>query len=337
MDREISTGPIGTLGKRMQQLREAGVHAGFVAADPASRDLLALATRAATSNATILITGPSGAGKEVMARHIHDSSLRASRPFVALNCAALPEAMLESLLFGHRRGAFTGADRDSEGLFHAASGGTLFLDELGELPLALQAKLLRAIELGEILPLGATAPVSINIRLVAATNRDLQADVAAGRFRADLYWRLAVFPLALQPLCRRPSDILPLVAALDARSGRKAEYSEAALERLVGHGWPGNVRELANVLERAGILSDGGAVTASHIRFDGASPAGSGLPQTMRLHEADLLRKALAECDGRRVDAARRLGISERTLRYKLAAQGGRPRTGGARAAQAVQ
>lgn len=314
------------LVNRLARLRAQPMPTGPVAADPASLDLLDLATRAAATGATILVTGPSGAGKEVMARHIHDASPRASRAFVAVNCAALPEAMLESLLFGHQRGAFTGAERDAPGLFRAAHGGTLFLDELGEMPLGLQAKLLRAIEQGEVLPLGATAPVPVDVRIVAATNRDLAADAADGRFRADLYWRLAVFPLALLPLASRPADILPLVAALEARAGRFRDFSEAALIRLLAHPWPGNVRELANVLERAHILAAGGPVDATHIRFDNATTVPAALPQTMRVHEAQLLQTALAESDGRRREAARRLGISERALRYKLAAQAGRPR-----------
>ncbi|WP_235976763.1 sigma-54 interaction domain-containing protein [Sandaracinobacteroides hominis] len=321
---EIETGQ-GPLSARFAKLR-AQPQTGPVAADPASLELLRVAARAAATDATILVTGPSGAGKEVMARHIHDSSPRAGSAFIAVNCAALPEAMLESLLFGHQRGAFTGAEREASGLFRAAHGGTLFLDELGELPLALQSKLLRAIEQGEVLPLGATTPVPVDVRLVAATNRDLPAEVAAGRFRADLYWRLAVFPLALLPLAARPADILPLAAALEARAGRTVSFSEDALARLVAHEWPGNVRELANVLQRASILADAGRVEAGHICFDVGAPGTAALPQTLRQHETSLVRRALAESDGRRREAARRLGISERALRYKLAAEAGRPR-----------
>ena len=299
---------------------------GPVAADPASRQLLSLAARAARSSATILITGPSGAGKDVMARFLHSASDRADAPFLALNCAALPEAMLESLLFGHERGAFTGADRAAPGLFRAAGAGTLFLDEIGDLPLPLQAKLLRAIEARELLPLGATAPVAFEARLLAATNRDLQADAAAGRFREDLYWRLSVFPLALPPLARRPADILPLAAHL-LRSA-KVNLSASALHALIAHDWPGNVRELANRLERARILAGDGAITDAHLEIPAAAAASApiALPGQMRRHEADALTRALAETGGRRREAARHLGISERTLRYKLAAQAGRPR-----------
>lgn len=311
-----------------------------IAEDPATRALFALATRAAQTGTTILITGPSGTGKEVMARHIHAASPRAAGTFIALNCAALPEAMLEALLFGHERGAFTGAQGSAPGLFRAASGGTLFLDELGELPLSLQSKLLRAVEQREVLPLGATAPVAIDARILAATNRDLPADVAAGRFRADLYWRLAVFPIALPPLAGRPMDILPLAAALLARIGaHDAVLTETALSRLQHHPWPGNVRELANVLERARILAGDAPIATAHIQFDSlhnpseprgaelADPPSITLPATRRSSEAEAIRMALAQSGGRKATAARHLGISERTLRYKLAAMAGRSRT----------
>ena len=309
-----------------------------IAADPVSIALFALAARAARTRASILITGPSGTGKEVMARHIHQSSHRASGPFIAINCAALPEAMLEALLFGHERGAFTGAQGAAQGLFRAASGGTLFLDELGELPLSLQAKLLRAIEQREVLPLGATAPVGIDVRILAATNRDLAADIAEGRFRADLHWRLAVFPIALPALASRPLDILPLSEALLQRLGAAdTRLTPSARARLASHSWPGNVRELANVLERACILADDGPIDCAHIQFDrihtGPAPHPAlhdTLPETLRTREADAIQVALAESGGRKGAAARRLGISERALRYKLAAAAGRARAPGA-------
>jgi two-component system response regulator FlrC len=311
---------------------------GPVAADPLTLELFSIAARAAASDATILVTGPSGAGKEVMARYLHAESARRAGPFVALNCAALPDAMLEALLFGHERGAFTGAQGSAPGLFRAADGGTLFLDELGELPLALQAKLLRAVEQHEVLPLGATQPVKVDVRIVAATNRDLVAEVAAGRFRADLHWRLAVFPLAMPPLAARPLDIVPLVAMLLGSAGLGADgIGEAALLSLQRHGWPGNVRELANVLVRARILAGGGRIEAAHIRFDGTAPAEpADLADSLRHREAESIGLALAESGGRKGDAARRLGISERTLRYKLAAHAGRPRVGAGRAAGAM-
>jgi two-component system response regulator FlrC len=299
-----------------------------VAADPASRALLADAAAAAATAATVLLTGPSGVGKEVWARFVHAASPRAARPFLAVNCAALPEAMLESLLFGHVRGAFTGAHEDRAGLFRAADSGTLFLDELGDLPLALQAKLLRAIEMREVLPLGAERAVAVDVRIVAATHRDLGRWVAEGRFRADLRWRLSVFPLALPPLCDRPGDLLPLTARLLDRLGAGDQpIEEAALERLLAHPFPGNVRELSNLLERALILARGGPIGPAHLRFDDAdAPIPLLLAPAARAGEAVQIRRALAFSGGRRGEAARALGISERTLRYKLAALEGRPR-----------
>jgi two-component system response regulator FlrC len=317
----------GPLGRQLRAWLARMPHAGPVAEDPRTVELVALATRAAASDTTLLLTGPSGAGKEVMARHVHGCSPRSRRPFVAINCAALPDAMLEALLFGHVRGAFTGAAEAAPGLFRAADGGTLFLDELGELPLALQAKLLRAVETREVLPLGATSPVKVDVRLVAATHRDLAAAVAAGAFRADLYWRLSVFPLALPPLAERPADIIPLTAALLHRLGGKTiRIDEAALAQLQRHAWPGNVRELANVLERALILAGDGPISPVHLRLE-AVPAAAGLAEAARRGESEAIRLALAETGGRKQAAARRLGISERTLRYKLAAAAGRPRT----------
>ena len=322
---ELEDRTAGPLTKALLSAQAAGGWDAPVAHDPASRAVFDLARRAAASDATILVTGPSGAGKEVMARFLHATSGRAEAPFLAVNCAALPEAMLEALLFGHARGAFTGALTAAPGLFRAAGAGTLFLDEIGELPLALQAKLLRAVETREVLPVGETAPVPIAARLVAATNRDLAAAVEEGRFRADLWWRLSVFPLELAPLSARRGDIVPLVARLLA--GRKAQLSEALLARLVAHDWPGNVRELSNLLARAAILAGDGPIRDEHVQLPARAVAATALPDLMRRQEAELLGRVLAESGGRRGEAARRLGISERTLRYKLAAQAGRPRS----------
>ncbi|MCG2841967.1 sigma 54-interacting transcriptional regulator [Sandaracinobacter sp. RS1-74] len=319
-DRQDATGP---LARRFAALL-AEDRPGPVAADPASRALFDLARRAAGGRATVLVTGPSGAGKEVMARFLHEESPRAGAPFLAVNCAALPDAMLEAMLFGHERGAFTGAQGAAPGLFRAADGGTLFLDELGEMPLTLQAKLLRAVEQGEVLPLGATAPVKVDVRLLAATNRDLEAEVEAGRFRADLYWRLSVFPIALTPLAARPGDILPLAATLVRRLGLCARFTEPALEALLRHDWPGNVRELSNQLQRAAILAGSGPVGPEHLALPAAQPLT--LADRQRHREARDVEVALAESAGRKGEAARRLGISERALRYKLAALAGRPR-----------
>ncbi len=312
-----------------------------IAEDPATRALFADAGRAAASGVSVLIEGPSGTGKEVVARHIHAASHRAAGPFVAVNCAAIPEPMLESLLFGHERGAFTGAAGASIGLFRAADGGTLFLDELGELPAALQAKLLRVIQEREVLPLGALRPIPVDVRLVTATNRDLARDAAEGRFREDLYWRLAVFPLRTLPLARRPADIVPLAAAFLLRFAREERRPlpvllDDALEALLDHGYPGNARELDNLLQRAAILAAGLPIGRAHLGLDRHAPTGhvgpcggwsaDGLVLAVRQREAEAIRDAIVASGGRKGLAAARLGISERTLRYKLAALAGRPR-----------
>lgn len=323
---------------------------GPVAADPDSLSVLALAERLALSDIPVLIGGPTGTGKEVLSRFIHDSSPRKNGPFVAVNCAAMPEAMLEALLFGHTKGAFTGATSANEGFFRAADGGTLLLDEIAEMPLALQAKLLRALQEGEVVPIGATQPVRFDVRIIAAANRDLPTEVAEGRFRADLFYRLNVFPLALKPLRERLEDIAPLAFALALRhtpAHRPVPWIGAeAIAMLRAHGWPGNVRELENVIRRALLLAEGlggeasGEIRPEHIRFDSvaklveepaivvetmpepaipASHAGRKLANIVQVSEAKAILETLAACGGSRIAAARQLGISERTLRYRLA------------------
>jgi two-component system response regulator FlrC len=292
-------------------------------ADPASRALLGLAAKVAARDVTVLIAGPTGTGKEGLARFIHARSPRHAGPFVAVNCAAIPDTMLEATLFGYERGAFAGASGSAPGLFRAANGGTLLLDEVTELPLALQAKLLRALQEREVLPVGATVPVAIDARIVATANRDLGGEVSAGRFRADLFYRLAVLPLTTTAL--RPADIISIAAALWLRQGLDAWPTAAALARLAAHRWPGNVRELGNVLARAAIFAEDGVIEAADIVFDTLSPPGGALAPGVRAHEFAVIRATLAACAGRRADTARRLGISERTLRYKLAAMGDVP------------
>jgi two-component system response regulator FlrC len=304
--------------------------------EPESAIYLKLAEKVASSDATVLVLGETGTGKEGIARFIHASSARTDKPFVAVNCAALPDTMLEAILFGHAKGAFTGAAGSSEGLFRAAEGGTLLLDEIAEMPLALQAKLLRAIQEREVLPVGATVPVKIDVRIIAAANRELATEVAEGRFRADLYWRLNVMPLALKPLKARRLDIRAITAALILRHTREGESvawpTANALDRLMAHEWPGNVRELDNVIQRALLLRTGDRIEADDLAIEvmthavpqfsvvsAAAPVAGNLAEVARASEMDAIRVALEETGGKRLLAAARLGISERTLRYRLA------------------
>lgn len=308
-----------------------------IAIDPESLSILALAERLASSEIPVLITGPTGTGKEVLSRLIHERSSRRNGPFIAVNCAAMPETMLEAMLFGHEKGSFTGANAAGEGFFRAANGGTLLLDEIAEMPLALQAKLLRALQEGEVVPIGATRPVKVDVRILACANRDLPNEVAEGRFRADLFYRLNVFPLALRALAERPQDIAALAFAMVLRhtpKGHKLAWiSDAALAMLRMHNWPGNIRELENVIRRALLLIQGGdRIDPEHIVFDQSAhrmtdaapnPAdperGAKLSNIVQISEARAIMATLAACGGHRALAARELGISERTLRYRLA------------------
>ncbi|WP_353217285.1 sigma 54-interacting transcriptional regulator, partial [Sandarakinorhabdus sp.] len=257
------------------------------AADPASRALLDLARRVGATSTGVLIEGPTGTGKEGLARLVHAASARRTRPLVAVNCAALADQMVEATLFGHERGAFTGAVQSSPGLVRSADSGTLFLDEVGELPLAAQAKLLRVLQEREVQPVGAGRPVAVDVRIIAAGNRDLAGEVAAGRFRADLYWRLAVFPLRTLPLAARPGDILAIAAhwllGRAVGDGLVPWLTAAARGRLLAHGWPGNARELGNVLDRALVLCDGPDIGINDLVIDAGpplAPGGSLYPQT---------------------------------------------------------
>ncbi|WNO53691.1 sigma-54 interaction domain-containing protein [Stakelama saccharophila] len=300
-----------------------------VAADPESLALMALAERVAAADITVLINGPTGTGKEVMARTIHNGSKRADGPFIAVNCAALPETMLEAMLFGHQKGAFTGASSGGEGFFRAAHGGTLLLDEIAEMPIQLQAKLLRALQEREVVPIGGTQAIPIDVRVIACANRDLQTEVAEGRFRADLYYRLSVFPLATRSLAERPGDVAALAAAMIVRhgAGRTAlpALAPEALAMLQNHNWPGNVRELENVIQRAMLLAAPERIEAGDIVFDRvAEPAPTtAAPETLsnivQMSEFQAIRETLAACGGSRIKTAKKLGISERTLRYRLA------------------
>ncbi len=293
-------------------------------AEPATAKLLAHAARVAKTGAPVLIEGETGTGKEGLARFVHAQSSCASGPFVAINCAALPETMAEAMLFGHIKGAFTGAVGASEGLFRAADGGTILLDEIADLPLALQAKLLRVLQEGEVLPVGATKPLAVNVRVIAAGNRDLAREVEAGRFRADLYWRLNVMALTLAPLRARRQDIRAITASLlirHARAGYDFAWPTAhALDLLMAHDWSGNVRELDSVLQRALMVCEGGRIEIEDLAIERrASVYDRDLKSVGRQSQVSAIQSALDEVGGHRAKAAARLGVSERTLRYRLA------------------
>jgi two-component system response regulator FlrC len=306
--------------------------AGVIALDPASRDLFAIAGRVAQTDATVLLTGESGVGKEVVARYIHRHSSRRDGPFVAINCAAIPDSLLEATLFGYEKGAFTGAQQAQAGKFEQAQAGTLLLDEVTEMPAGLQAKLLRVLQEREVERVGGKKPVPLDIRIIATSNRDMAEAVAKGVFREDLYYRLNVFPVAIPALRERPQDIIAIarhfVVDHGGRLGRPGvTLAPAAEAALTAHPWPGNVRELENVIQRALILSTGSQIDPGHLRLapsptpatPAPGPAAAGAkPDNMKDLEREHILRTLAEVGGSRKAAIERLGISERTLRYKL-------------------
>ena len=315
----------------------------MVAQAQASKELQAIAKRVADSDATVLINGESGTGKEVLARYLHVHSPRSSHPFVAINCAAIPENMLEATLFGYEKGAFTGASQAYAGKFEQANHGTILLDEISEMDLSLQAKLLRVLQEREVERIGGRKVIPLDVRVLATTNRTLREEVKAGRFREDLYYRLNVFPLEISPLRQRQDDILPLSQRLLTRhasqSRRVAPLLDAAAKsRLISHNWPGNVRELDNVLQRALILQSGQSITAKDIIFEAVSgqELNTSVSQTevssstesskssvegfdLRSQEQRHILDMLEKYQGSRRLTAKELGISERTLRYKIA------------------
>ncbi len=344
----------------------------YVFVDPISQHLLALAQRVAQTEVAALLVGPTGAGKEVLARVLHESSLRAKGPFVAMNCAALPEHLIEDMLFGHEKGAFTGAHKDHKGLFEQAQGGTVFLDEIGEMPIQLQAKLLRVLQEKKLNRLGSETPIDLDVRVIAATNKDLRQAIQDREFREDLYFRISTFRLRIQPLKERTGDILPLVAQSLSRHTKGSvplSVNAQAQQMLLQYPWPGNVRELENVVQRAVVLCTGRVITPSHLMFDDAqsmdmsslqdtvldlaptapvptpvttetlpvevvvaspspdsfmAPASSDslLPRDLlsavKSSEHQVILAALQASESR-IEAAKKLGISPRTLRYKLA------------------
>lgn len=323
-------------------LQTASLEEQVVAEDLRTRELLGLAGRVAQSQATVSIGGESGTGKEVFARYIHRQSQCSEGPFVAINCAAIPDNMLEAMLFGYEKGAFTGAYSAAPGKFEQAQDGTLLLDEVSEMSLPLQAKLLRVLQEKEVERLGGRKIIPLNVRILATTNRNLREEVAAGRFREDLFYRLNVFPLHLAPLRERPLDILPLARFLLRRICQSQKIAEPRItpeaeQRLLEHNWPGNVRELDNVMQRGLILCDGVDMTPDALCFEmdfaatvkpqpAASPvaqeegAVSGcLSDDLRTMEERMILEALKEDKGSRKQVAERLGISQRTLRYKIA------------------
>lgn len=312
----------------------------LIAEDARTRKLVSLSQRVAASNVTVMIGGESGTGKEVLARYIHEQSARAEGPFVAINCAAIPENMLEAVLFGYEKGAFTGAYKSCAGKFEQAQGGTLLLDEITEMDLGLQAKLLRVLQEREVERLGGKVTIPLDIRILATTNRCMHEAVNNGRFRQDLYYRLNVFPLNIPALRNRPGDIIPLAQQLACRHERQdssPEFSREAEQYLRSHVWPGNVRELENVVQRALILKAGHCIQASDICLDEAidlpvseiqqtasvkgseNNTGSLLETDLKRKERELIIAALEAGNGSRKDVANQLGISPRTLRYKLA------------------
>ncbi|MEH0092998.1 sigma-54 dependent transcriptional regulator [Vibrio metschnikovii] len=329
-----------------------------VVADEKSLKLLALAEKVARTDANVMVLGPSGSGKEIMSRYIHNASPRKDGPFIAINCAAIPDNMLEATLFGYEKGAFTGAVQACPGKFEQAQGGTILLDEISEMDLNLQAKLLRVLQEREVERLGSRKSIQLDVRVLATSNRDLKAYVKENKFREDLYYRLNVFPITWPALCERKGDIAPLATHLVERHCKKLglpvpSISPAAMEKLHQYTWPGNVRELDNVIQRALILSEQADITQQHILLEGldwqdasglqqlveeeevscpqikpvaqsspinhtpASPVGLG--DELRDQEFTIIMETLVECHGRRKEMAEKLGISPRTLRYKLA------------------
>jgi len=304
----------------------------LVAVDMASLEILVLARRVANTDTSVLLNGESGVGKEIYSKFIHQQSARSSQPFVAINCAAIPENMLEAVLFGYEKGAFTGAHKATMGKFEQAQGGTLLLDEITEMDLGLQAKILRVLQEKEVERLGSTQVIELDVRIIATTNRDLRQEVREKRFREDLFYRLNVFPISIPALRERPDDIVPvarkILAQYSRAAGESIQLSDAACETLCQHSWPGNVRELDNVIQRALILKQGREILPQDIMLESSIeqvPLDPLLEDNGKLHsdlrdrETEVIIETLRNFKGSRKKTAEKLGISPRTLRYKLA------------------
>lgn len=299
----------------------------FIVASKEGRQLLMLAHRAATTNASVLLCGESGTGKEPLARYIHNHSARRDKPFIAVNCAAIPEHILESMLFGHKKGSFTGATNDQIGKFELANGGTLLLDEISELPLMLQAKLLRVIQERELEKIGSHKVISLDIRIIAATNKDLRKAVVSGEFRADLFYRLDVLPIQIKPLKERRDDIIPLAEHFIAMYQTVADstlctLSRQAIQVLMNYEWPGNVRELENTIQRALILRHGNIIQAEDlglpISIEFVDIGSTSLKESKRQAEYHHIIDVLSKFNGNRTKSAEFLSITTRALRYRL-------------------
>ncbi len=342
---------IKVLGLGDSTVEKHSVEQGPVAEDPFSRQFFEVARKVAESDSTVMISGESGTGKEVLARFIHETSPRNNKPFIALNCAAIPENMLEATLFGHEKGAFTGAYASSPGKFELANGGTLLLDEISEMDLGLQAKLLRVLQEREVERVGGRKSIPLDVRVLATTNRDLKEYVNEGKFREDLYYRLSVFPMAWKSLRERPLDIWPLAQRILIEHSHKMKrekmvFGEGVEQYLTQYHWPGNVRELDNAIQRSLIMANNGVVNISDLCLDLSESANwildstqeskvseqvrtvhvdvepnsrTGLGKDLKLREYQIIIDTLRQENGRKKNAAEKLGISPRTLRYKLA------------------
>ena len=325
------------LKARIEEIEKDFAFGDMVGRSPSMSSMFELARKAARYSTTVLILGESGTGKELVARGIHNEGERAGKPLVPINCGGIPETLLESELFGYKKGAFTGADRNKKGLFQEADGGTIFLDEIGELPLSLQVKLLRVLQESEIRPVGEAKATRVDVRVIAATGKHLDEEVRQGRFREDLYYRLNVLTIALPPLRQRPEDVPILCQHFLERFNRKlgkdiSVISPAAMGRLLEYGWPGNVRELENVIERGVLLAEDSMLMPEHLpptlnlRRETAelepSPVGLSLKEAQRVIEKKLITKALEETRGNRTQAARLLEISHPSLLSKIKTYG---------------